>query len=322
MTITPGFTGSPLDRIETARHDEEELTALIDDPRALRLILTDYVPTATDGVLGWAPLGDIARNELLLLGLIDGIPRFVHLDPKAAAARRTPELFALLGELPYSEAATYAAARSLLDWHSRHRFCANCGTMTNVFRAGWARLCPNCKTEHFPRTDPVVIMLAEHGEGADKKVLIGRQPGFPQGRFSALAGFVELGESFAEAVARELHEEAGVVATDVRYIASQPWPFPSQLMIACVAKVADDALTIDTAELEEAKWVTRADVAAAMAGDPSAPFLPPPHYAIAHTLFKAWLAENEDPPGTGRIYITPRRPVRSHSRRGARSSLR
>jgi NAD+ diphosphatase len=291
MTITPGFTGSPLDRIETARHNDAELAALIADPRALLLPLADYMPAVIDGALGWQPLGDVARDELLLLGLIDGIPRFLHLDPGAVAARRTPELFAVLGELPYSEAATYAAARSLLDWHSRHRFCANCGTLTDPFRAGWARLCPNCKTEHFPRTDPVVIMLAEHGEGDAKKVLIGRQPGFPPGRYSALAGFVELGETIEEAVARELHEEAGVVATSVRYVASQPWPFPSQLMIACVATVSDDAITIDATELEEAKWVTRAEVEAAMAGDSAAPFLPPPHYAIAHSLFRAWLAE-------------------------------
>jgi NAD+ diphosphatase len=291
MTIIPGFTGSTLDRIETARHNALELAALIADPRALLLSLADYVPTVADGALAWSPLGDVVRDELLLLGLIDGVPRFVHLDAGAPAARRTPELFGLLADLPYPEAATYAAARSLLDWHSRHRFCANCGTLTGLFRAGWARLCPNCNTEHFPRTDPVVIMLAEFGEGDDKKVLIGRQPGFPQGRFSALAGFVELGESIAEAVARELHEEAGVVATEVRYVASQPWPFPSQLMIACIATVADDAITVDTTELEEAKWVTRADVAAAMAGDPAAPFLPPPHYAIAHSLFESWLAE-------------------------------
>ncbi len=291
MTIIPGFTGSPLDRIETARHSEAELAALIDDPKALLLDLTDYTPRMADGALGWSPLDDIAHEELLLLGLIDGIPRFAHLDPDAPAARRTPELFGLLDSLPYPEAATYAAARSLLDWHSRHRFCANCGTRTDVFRAGWARQCPACKTEHFPRTDPVAIMLAEHGEGVDAKVLVGRQPGFPAGRYSALAGFIELGESIEEAVSRELHEEAGVTATAVRYVASQPWPFPSQLMIACIATVADDAITIDTTELEEAKWVTRADVAAALAGDPAAPFLPPPHYAIANLLFRSWLAE-------------------------------
>jgi NAD+ diphosphatase len=293
MTLIPGFTGSPLTRVEHERHDEAAFQALIDDPRALLLQLVDYVPTVADDQLVWTPLGGTPRDQLLLLGKIDGIPRFAHLDPDAPAARRTPELFAMLDTLPYGEAGTYAAARSLLDWHARHRFCANCGTRTTVFRAGWARSCPHCATEHFPRTDPVVIMLAEHGKGADLKVLIGRQPGFPAGRYSALAGFVELGESIEEAVARELHEEAGVVATKVRYVASQPWPFPSQLMIACIAEVTDDRLVIDTTELEDAKWVSRADVAAALAEDPSAPFQAPPHFAIASLLFRRWLAESQ-----------------------------
>jgi NAD+ diphosphatase len=287
MTIIPGFTGSPLDRSEPARHDDAVLAALIDDPRALLLGLTDYLPDVAEDRLVWSPIGDIPRDQLLLLGLIEGGPRFAYLDPEMPAARRVPAIFGLLAALSSGEAATYATARSLLDWHARHRFCANCGVKTAAFRAGWARSCPACATEHFPRTDPVVIMLAEH----DGRVLVGRQPGFPAGRYSALAGFVEVGESIEEAVAREIAEEAGLVATGVRYLASQPWPFPSQLMIACIAPVADDVVTLDMAELEDAMWVTRADVALALAEDPSAPFLPPPPYAIAHTLFRTWLAE-------------------------------
>jgi len=193
---------------------------------------------------------------------------------------------ALFATLPASEAATYAAARSLLDWHSRHRFCANCGEPSAPIRGGWARHCNCCSTEHFPRTDPVVIMLAEH----DDRVLIGRQAAFPAGRYSALAGFVEVGESVEEAVARELHEEAGVSALSVRYVASQPWPFPSQLMLACVAPVADPTITLDMAELEDARWVTRDEVRAALDQEAGAVFLPPPRYAIANTLFEAWLA--------------------------------
>jgi NAD+ diphosphatase len=287
MTLIPGFTGSPLDRMERERHDPEAIARLLADPRALLLDLSDYVPSIDDGAMCWRPVGDLPRDQVLILGEIDGIPRFAHLDPDAAAARRTPELFGLLAALAPAEAATYAAARSLLDWHARHRFCAFCGTATDPARGGWLRLCPKCGTEHFPRTDPVVIMLAEHEE----RVLIGRQPGFPPGRYSALAGFVEVGESIEEAVARELCEEAGVTALSVRYVASQPWPFPSQLMVACIAPVADDVVTLDMAELEDARWVTRADVALALAGDPTAPFLPPPPYAIAHTLFRTWLAE-------------------------------
>ena len=289
MTLIPGFTGSPLDRAENVRHDDAALARLVADPGALMLPMADYTPATIEGALDWHPLAPLPAGELALLGLIDGVPRFVHVDPAAGAARRTHELFALLDALPAGEAATYAAARSLVDWHARHRFCANCGATTAIFRAGWGRLCPACTAEHFPRTDPVAIMLAEHGEGADARVLVGRQPMFPPGRYSALAGFIEVGESIEEAVARELHEEAGVTATAIRYIASQPWPFPSQLMIACIARVADDVVTLDMAELEDAKWVGRDDVRAALAEDEAAPFLPPPAYAIANTLFRAWL---------------------------------
>jgi NAD+ diphosphatase len=154
-----------------------------------------------------------------------------------------------------------------------------------MFRAGWARKCNGCDAEHFPRTDPVVIMIAEF-EG---RALIARQASWPAGRYSALAGFVEVGESVEEAVARETLEEAGIAVGDVRYVASQPWPFPSSLMIACVARAESDVLTLDTNELEAAMWVTRDEVRAAMAGDPDARFGAPPPYAIAHSLLVWWL---------------------------------
>jgi NAD+ diphosphatase len=192
---------------------------------------------------------------------------------------------AALGALGPGEAATYAAARSVLLWHARHRFCANCGGETAPFRAGWARRCQACGAEHYPRTDPVVIMLVEHRG----RVLVARQPRWPEGRFSALAGFVEVGENIEAAVARELFEEAGVRASAVRYLASQPWPFPSQLMIACVATAAYDTIRLDPRELEAAMWVTREEVAAALDGREGARFLPPPPIAIAYTLFRRWL---------------------------------
>ena len=286
----PGFTGSPLDRVEAIRTDPEATARLAQDPRALLLELADYSPTVSaEGALTWSPLAGVGPEDLLLLGLIDGIPRFARIDPDAVGARRTPALMELIDCLPAGEAGTYAAARSVLDWHARHRFCANCGWLTEPYRAGWARKCPNCSAEHFPRTDPVVIMLAEH----DSRVLVGRQPSFAPGRYSALAGFVEPGESIEEAVARELREEAGVVATRIRYLASQPWPFPSQLMIACIADVADPTISLDTTELEHAKWVGPDDVAAALAGDPAAGFTAPPRYAIAHTLFRRWLSARQ-----------------------------
>jgi NAD+ diphosphatase len=288
MTIRPGFTGSPLERMDNERDHPELLAERRADPAARLLRMTGLDPVATpEGALSWAPLDEApAGLELALLGLIDGVPRFVALDPDVVGGSHNL-IWRLLDNLPEGEAATYAAARSLIDWHARHRFCARCGGATAIFRAGWARRCGQCAAEHFPRTDPVVIMLAEH----DGRVLVGRQPRFPAGRYSALAGFVEVGESVEEAVARELFEEAGVRATSVRYLASQPWPFPSSLMMACVAQVESDAITLDTYELEDAMWVDRDGIAAALAGDPAAPFIAPPPYAIAHTLFARWLAE-------------------------------
>lgn len=287
--IRPGFTGSPLDRADPIRQDAAALAAARADPAA-RLLRMDGIDPVVgpDGLLDWGGLDEARPGDFLaLLGLIDGQPRFVALNGTPGGAQRSPLMMRLLGAWPPEEAATYAAARGLIDWHARHPFCARCGAATAPIRAGWARACPRCRAEHFPRVDPVVIMLAEH-EG---RVLVGRQASWIPGRYSALAGFVEPGESVEEAVAREILEEAGVTVTDVRYLASQPWPFPSQLMIACVAKAADDALRVDPNELEHAMWVDRAGVEAALAGAPGAPFDPPPAYAIAHDLFRLWLGE-------------------------------
>ncbi len=286
----PGFTGSPLDRADAIRQDPAALAAAMASPRARLLRMNGLDPAPSpDGMLDWGSLAEAPDDApLALLGFIDGAPRFVALTGARGGTGRSPLLFQLLDRWPRQEAATYAAARSLIDWHARHFFCANCGAATAPFRAGWGRDCAACRAEHFPRTDPVVIMLAEHGDGDDVRVLVGRQSGWPPGRYSALAGFVEPGESIEEAVARELWEEAGIRVADVRYLASQPWPFPSQLMIACIARAADDSLTLDTDELEDARWVDRAGVRAALAGVPDAPFLAPPAYAIASTLLAGW----------------------------------
>lgn len=286
MTIAPGFTGGTLDRADRLRHDPEGLARAMGNWQARLLKLEDGRPEVTDdGRLGWTMLADAPNEaEFVLLGLDDGRPRFAALLPDASQAGfRSPALMAALDAMQPGEAATFAAARSVLDWHARHRFCANCGHATTLFRAGWGRNCPNCRAEHFPRVDPVVIMIAEH----DGRALVGRQPAWPAGRYSALAGFLEPGESIEEAVAREIFEEAGVRVSGVRYVASQPWPFPSQLMIACVGLAADDAITVDANELEDAIWVPREGVRAALAGD-DGPFLAPPRYAIAHTLLSHW----------------------------------
>ena len=279
-----GFTGGTLDRADPIRHDPALFAAAVADPAARLLVLDAYHPRVEHGELGWTSLA-AAPDEatLVLLGLDEGRPRFAAALPGDRAHGRSPAVFGSLTQLRPGDMATYAAARSVLDWHARHGFCANCGTQTEPFRAGWGRRCPSCGTEHFPRVDPVVIMLAEH----DDRVLLGRQPAFPAGRYSALAGFLEPGESIEEAVAREVREEAGIAVSDVRYVASQPWPFASSLMIACVARAESDEVTIDRNELEDAIWVSRAEVRAVLAGEPG-PFLPPPPYAIAHTLLTRW----------------------------------
>lgn len=283
----PGFTGGTLDRADRVRHDPALLAAALADPAARLLVLDGLDPVLDDaGHLTWTGL-DAAAGDLLFLGYEEGTPRFASAFPhgQPVPAGRSPALFAMLDRFAPADAANYAAARSLVDWHGRHGFCAVCGTATHVFRAGWGRSCPNCGAEHFPRVDPVVIMLAELGD----RVLLGRQPPWPPGRYSALAGFLEVGESIEEAVAREILEESGVQVRDVRYIASQPWPFPSSLMVACIAVAQDEAITIDTYELEDARWFTRDEVGLALAGDPAAPFGAPPPYAIANTLLTAWV---------------------------------
>ncbi|MGF7148568.1 NAD+ diphosphatase [Sphingomonas zeicaulis] len=290
MRPAPGFTGATLDRGDNLRADPAAIAALAADPAA-RLLRLDGIDPVLDetGRLVWGGMDEVAEGaDLILLGLADGRAHFVQHVPGALdAATRSAWIFKAIELMAPGDAALYGGARSLIDWHDRHGFCARCGQPTLMQRAGWGRRCPACTAEHFPRVDPVVIMLAEH----EDRVLVGRQPRFPPRRYSALAGFVEPGEALEEAVARELWEEAGIRVRDVRYIASQPWPFPSSLMIACVATAEDDALTIDYTELEDAMWVPRAGVAASMAGEADAPFLPPPGYAIAHTLFRAWLGD-------------------------------
>jgi NAD+ diphosphatase len=289
----PGFTGSPLVRIDIERDNIPYFEAAVANPKSRLLRLDGLSPlTEEDGGLSWGSLAEAdPQDPLALLGLIDDAPRFVSLariekggpDPRMAMIQRC-------GGMPPGDAGTYAAARSLVDWHDRHRFCPNCGKMTTPMRSGWARFClteeGGCGAEHFPRTDPVVIMLAEYQD----KVLVGRNRHSMQGKFySALAGFLEVGESIEDAVARELFEEAGVIVTSVRYITSQPWPMPSQLMMACIATVESDKLHLDHNELNDAIWCDRSEVRAALAGEDWARFHMRFPLAIAYTLLTAWV---------------------------------
>jgi NAD+ diphosphatase len=277
----PFFAGPGLDRVDQLRAQPDAIAALLHDPSARALSWDNGAPAIdAAGALMWQAVDP--GDAPLFLGLRDGEPRFSAL-PDGKIAFDTRAHFGLLGQLGERDAPLFATALSLANWHRRHLFCSVSGHSTLVVRGGWSRQCVDCGAEHFPRTDPVVIMLATH----DDRLLLGRQPQYPAGRYSALAGFVEPGETIEAAVARELHEEAGIHVADVRYVASQPWPFPSSLMIGCTSRALGEELVIDRTELDDARWFTREEVAASMAK--AGPFVPPPRFAIAHTLLQDWL---------------------------------
>jgi NAD+ diphosphatase len=258
-------------------------------------------------------------SEPLLLGVDDAGPLFaIDVDAPAPGGERPAPLIAAGGPrgsgaappepadgprpvglreavtvLPPGEGGLVAYVASLLNWHRRHAFCANCGAPTDVAEAGLTRACPRCGTHHHPRTDPVVIMLVEDGD----RLLLGRSPAWPPRRYSALAGFVEPGESLEEAVVREVLEESGVRVGGPRYLASQPWPFPSSLMVGFIAPWESGEPAPGEADIDDVRWFDRAEVAAAAAddaagwgGDSDAPLLLPPRLAIARRLIERWLA--------------------------------
>jgi NAD+ diphosphatase len=281
-----GFTGAPLDKADHLRRDAAAIQAARMHPSARFLILDELKPLMAEGGadLFWARRSEVPEGLTIFLGLnADGEPRFaVDGKPDDDLPARATDARAAGAVLGDGRAAIIAQARSVLDWHRRHRFCANCGAPTEVQKAGYSRLCGACGAEHFPRVDPVVIMLAEK----DGLALVGRGPKFPAGFFSALAGFVEPGESLEEAVARELHEEAGIRVHGVRYGASQPWPFPSSLMMGAFATADGFELALDESEIAEARWVSREEVRAALSG--TADWKAPPPLAIAHWLLATW----------------------------------
>lgn len=286
------FAGSRLDRADHVRSDPQKLAELA-DWRARLLLLDGLDPViSADGRLGWGSLADAAPDaELVFLGLDGDRGCFAQVPSAGSVAPPNPGLWQAMATLDAAELATYGGARSMVDWHARHRFCARCGQPTRLAKGGWQRNCQSetCKAEHFPRVDPVTIMVIEH----DDRLLLGRQPRFPAGSYSALAGFVEPGEAIEEAVAREVLEEAGVRVRDVSYVISQPWPFPSSLMIGCHAFADDPAITVDETELEDARWFTRAEVEdavrAILHGEPGQAFRAPPPTAVAHHLMRWWV---------------------------------
>ncbi|KAF0676612.1 NAD(+) diphosphatase [Profundibacterium mesophilum] len=320
LAETVTFGGSArLDRTAQLRAAPETLATLADDARARVLLMWRGKPLLVQGGqdprLGWSrrPVAaDAGCGPLLFLGLDEGAPRFaaelrdwpgcaplsgpggfgddsVQPHPALSPDLGFADLRGVMARLEPHEAELAATARGLLEWHRTHGFCARCGAASQSAQGGWQRHCPSCGASHFPRTDPVVIMLITHGN----EVLLGRSPGWPEGMFSLLAGFVEPGETVEAAVRREVREESGVVVGPVRYLASQPWPFPASLMIGCRGEALETAITIDPTEIDEALWVSREDVALAFAGDHPR-IAPPREGAIARFLLANWLADRLD----------------------------
>lgn len=262
----------------------------------IMVLLNGQILSDPVGAIKWLKKRQCAflpMDTTIFLGLDDGAPRYAaSLSGEEAdfdglfpdAKFRDARALAMKFGSAHPELGIVAQAKSMLSWHETHKFCAKCGAESELTKAGYERSCPNCGASHFPRTDPVVIMLATHGD----KALVGRGPQLPPGFYSALAGFMEPGETIEEAVARELNEEAGITVSNVRIIANQPWPWPSSLMIGCTAEAEDMELTLDETEIDDAKWVTREEIAAAMRGEMPDFFVPPP-LAIAHDILKHWL---------------------------------
>jgi len=293
----PALTGHGMDRDDHTRADPARLAEIRARSDARLLALDGLMPVMEDNALTYAPLGTVSDDaELVYMGLKDGTPIFAPVaqegDTRQAYQQRANR--AILMQLGARDLAIYAGARSLVDWHARHRFCANCGKPTVIAKGGWQRNCEKhgengaagCGAPHFPRTDPVAIMLVEH----NGDLLLGRGANWPDRAYSALAGFIEPGENIEEGAAREVLEEVGIDLRHVSYVASQPWPFPSQLMIGCHGFAQGREITIDTTELEDARWFSRDEVSHALAAeDDSAVFRAPPREAIARTLLEWWL---------------------------------
>ncbi len=294
------------------RTDPFALASAMADPKTRILPIWRGKPHLSPDQICWAnvndPILDHAKQPYLYLGQYKDSPVFaadistwepeildraalamftdtsIQIHPASPKGGYFGELRLAMMQLPLPEAALAATARALFNWHHTHRFCAACGHPSDSTAAGWERLCPKCMAKHFPRTDPVVIMLVTHGN----KLLLGRSHGWPDKMYSALAGFIEPGETLESAVTREVREETGIHVQDIRYMASQPWPFPNSLMFGCSAQAQNTTLTLDD-ELEDALWLSREDVLVAWTGQHET-VLPARKGSIAHYMIGQWLA--------------------------------
>ena len=282
MRRTMAFSGSDLDRAAHLRSDPPA-------PQSVLALWQGLVPVR-DGCLAWLPAQEVpAGTSDVFLGMGADGPLHARQMASEPAGLDFVGLRDVMARLPTRDAELAATARAILNWHDSHRFCSACGHASDTTQGGWQRLCPACGTSHFPRTDPVVIMLVLH----EDRLLLGRSPLWRAGLHSCLAGFIEPGETVEAAVRREVQEETGVRVGPVRYLTSQPWPFPASLMLGCVGIAETTALTLDPVEIEAARWADRAEVMEALIGRHPDIELPQTG-SIAHDLITRWLADDLD----------------------------
>lgn len=301
-----GYTASRIDRAATYRGDAAALNKFAADPRAgFYVIGGELVLMKKSGdALQPAFTADEAhafagRRETVFLGLMRDGPLFgIGLDPAAVEPLKPRDdlhltdlrTIAMRGLVDAEHLPPLAEAKALLGWHARHRFCPNCGSPSDLVDAGWRRECPSCKAQHFPRTDPVAIMLPISGE----RCVLGRSPRFAASMWSCLAGFIEPGETIEEAVRREVWEEVGIMCGRVSYFASQPWPFPMSLMIGCHAEAQSEKIVVDRSELEDARWFSREEVALMLLRKhPQGLTATLPH-AIAYHIIRRYIEDGAD----------------------------
>ena len=301
-----GYSESRVERAAELRADAAAIAALARDPAAGAYVIGGDWVVMKKGSPLHEPLFTLGEaqvlgpaTETIFLGLLDGAPQFGYgLTPQSADALKAREelhvtdlrSIAVQGLVAPDHLPPIAEAKAVLHWHARHCFCPNCGAGTLPVNGGWRRDCPQCNAEHFPRTDPVVIMLASDHD----RCLLGRSPRFVPTMWSCLAGFVEPGESIEDAVHRETREEAGIVCGRVVYFASQPWPFPTSLMIGCHAEAVTHEIVVDREELEDARWFTKDEVEAMLMRKHPQGLTTPPPVAIAHHIIRAWIEDEVD----------------------------
>ncbi|MFS4581064.1 NAD(+) diphosphatase [Phaeobacter sp. C3_T13_0] len=326
------FGGSSLERMAELREDASALADLWQRPDSRILLIwrgkplcalpktsqsesgKNTLPTALAWIASDHPLVENTRANAIFLGRCSaGRGRFAvdisewqpdnlgdtslggfvdvsqQQHPELTESTGFVELRRIMAGLTREDAELAATARAVIGWHHTHGFCACCGAASTLAQAGWQRNCPGCGASHFPRTDPVVIMLITHGDA----VLVGRSPGWPDGMYSLLAGFVEPGETLEAAVRRETKEETGVKVGAVTYLSSQPWPFPMSLMFGCAGEALTREIDIDPKEIEDALWVSRQDMMTVFEGTHST-IRQPRKGAIAHFLLQNWLADTLD----------------------------